>query len=191
MKNLSMRRLLCLIVSYVFSCALGACTSNKGSNEETGSTPPQSTAVDFELSEDKSALAAYYNLGHIKEWYPERILPPKFDYTVDLSNKSVTELWLLRNEIFARNGYLFDDAVLRGYFNQYKWYQPVFDVPDFKVQLNQQEQDFVNKVTARENELKKQRYTTVGSYKMISTDHIYNRAQFINIPAALNDQLAK
>src|SRR4051794_16702596 len=132
MKNLTTRPLQFLIVSCIASCAIVNCTTKKSTSAE----PVQVTAnVDYEVTEDKATLAQYYNLDHIKEWYPERVLPPVFDYSLDLSNKSIVELWLLRNEIFARNGYLFEDAVLRGHFNQFKWYQPIFDVPEFKAQL--------------------------------------------------------
>ena len=155
--------------------------------------PPQAiaNAADYEVVEDKSSTTAYYQLDHIKEWYPERILPPVFDYTQDLSKKSIVELGLLRNEIFARNGYLFDDAVLRGYFNQFKWYQPIFEVPEFKVQLDKQEQQFVDKILALENTLNARRYIKQADYTMISMDHVYNVMQFKTIDETLKQALAK
>lgn len=164
------------------------CATKKG--DETPASEA-SSALPYEVSEDKASLTSYYQLEHIKEWYPERILPPVFDYSMDISKKSVVELWLLRNEIFARNGHLFEDAVLRGYFNQFKWYQPIFDVPEFKAQLNKQEQDFVNKVISHENELKNDRYIKSGSYSMIKMDHVYNQMQFKEIPPELNQLLSR
>lgn len=167
------------------------CTSRKTEAETRAEQAEETSVIAYETVEDKSSLASLYELEHIKEWYPERVLPPVFDYSVDISGNSITELWLLRNEVFARNGYLFEDAVLRGYFSQFKWYQPIFDVPDFKVRLNQEEQDFVNRVLERENELRNERYITADSYKMINVDQVYNRVQFKNVPADLNNQLAK
>lgn len=179
-------------ISFSLLCIVGICLTNcssKKSDEEP--VKGESTALPYEVSEDKSSLASYYQLEHLKEWYPQRILPPIFDYSIDISSKSVVELWLLRNEIFARNGHLFDDAVLRGYFNQFKWYQPIFDVPEFKAQLNKQEQEFVNKVIARENELKNDRYIQTGKYSMISMNHVYNQMQFKEIPTELTHLLSK
>src|SRR5688572_9420662 len=98
------------------------CTSKK-TEAETRTDVAETNTISYETVEDKTALAALYELEHMKDWYPQRVLPPVFDYTVDITWKSAPELWLLRNEVFARNGYLFDDAVLRGYFNQFKWYQ--------------------------------------------------------------------
>src|SRR5687768_4066161 len=93
----------------------GCSTPTQSPEQNVPAAPPvqEVTMTDYEVTEDKSSLAEYYKLDHIKEWYPERILPPVFNYNVDLSNKTVSELSLLRNEIFARNGYLFDDALLR------------------------------------------------------------------------------
>lgn len=173
---------------------LAGCSSKKSGEalvQEALSSTDETTAINYDTAEDKSAVTNVYELEHMKEWYPERILPPDFDYSLDISKKSVTELWLLRNEIFARNGYLFDDAILRGYFNQFKWYQPVFDVPEFKIQLNKQEQNFVNKLIVREDELKAQRYASKDNYSMISMDHVYNLMQFQDVPQVLTDQLSK
>jgi hypothetical protein len=179
-----------LIVSSLIWVALSGCSTKNNNDTGKGSSVPVAD-VGYEVSEDKESLTEYYKLDHIREWYPERILPPVFDFDVDLSNKSVVELWLLRNEIFARNGYLFDDAVLRGHFNQYKWYQPIFDVEGFTVQLNRQEQQFVDKVLKREQELIQNRYVQQGQYKMISMDHVYNTVQFKVMDANLKATLSK
>jgi hypothetical protein len=145
--------------------------------------------VAYQVSDDKSALQRYYELEHIKEWYPERILPPEFNYDQDISKKSLVELWLLRNEIYARNGFLFDDAVLRGHFNEFKWYQPVFDVPDYKLVLNEREHELVEKLLARESELMRERYVQQGDYQLINFSHVYNAMQFKSIPDELKRSL--
>ncbi len=154
---------------------------------DQGEVPVHTT--EFTVAEDKKSLDACWQLDHIKEWYTERIMPPKFDYSIDLSGKTASELWLIRNEIFARNGYLFEDAVLRGYFNQFKWYQPIFDVPEFKVTLNKEEQKFVDRVLAREGDLKDGRVVRQGNYDMIAYDHVFNTVQFKEIPTPLRDAL--
>lgn len=177
-----------LIFSIVVLSTLVNCSQNKEAKSELAKD--NSETANYEVTEDKSSLAEYYEAPHIKEWYPERILPPAFDYNMDISNKSLIDLWLLRNEIFARNGYLFDDAVLRGHFNQFKWYQPIFDLDEFKVQLNKDEQSFVNRVLKRENELAASRYTKKGQYEMVSLDHVYNLIQFKSIDNSLSTKLA-
>lgn len=45
----------------------------------------------------------------------------------DLRDKTSEELSIMRNEIFARYGYVFGDPDLYNYFNQQPWYKPVND----------------------------------------------------------------
>jgi hypothetical protein len=185
---ISVNKKLAILILFI----MGSC-STKQNNQQHAGTEQDSLykAMQVQLSEDKESLRSYYQLEHIKEWYPERILPPPFDFTISLEGLSVVELWLLRNEIYARNGYLFDDAVLRGHFNSFKWYQPVFDVPDFKVQLTSQEQAFIEKVMAKETALVANRYQQVGAYKMIDMAHVYNVSQFQEIPVVMRQALTE
>ncbi|MFN7601706.1 MAG: YARHG domain-containing protein, partial [Bacteroidota bacterium] len=150
-----------------------------------------SPVVEYEVVEDKAQLAAIYELPHMKEWYQKRVLPPKFDFEIDLNNKSYIELLLLQNEVYARNGYLFMDAALRGHFNQFKWYQPVFDVPDFKVQLSRQESDFVNKVLRLKKEKFRNQFIDAGGYKLINPEFVFNRIQFDTVRPELMQKFNK
>lgn len=54
-----------------------------------------------------------------KNTVPQRALTKK-----ELSEKTLYELRLLRNEIFARRGYEFQSKDLKKHFSQFKWYQP-------------------------------------------------------------------
>jgi len=44
----------------------------------------------------------------------------------DVRNKSSQELRIMRNEIYARHGYIFKSEDLRLYFSQQSWYQPMY-----------------------------------------------------------------
>lgn len=146
-------------------------------------------AADSSTVMDKPQLAAFYENPEMKDYYGKRILPPKFDYNMDLSEKTYLELRLLRNGIFARNGYLFQDATLRAYFDQFSWYQPIFDNPEFKVYLSKQEKKVLDKVTQLENAKLAETYTTVGGNKMVSIDHVVNLIQFENMNDSLTEAL--
>lgn len=163
--------LICLLLATTFSCGDTA--------KQTGAkSPVAEQELKIETAADKSQLEAYYQLPHLKEWYTERILPPAFDYKMDLSKKTAMELRLLKNEIYARNGYLFDAAELRGHFSQFKWYQPIFDVPEFKLYLSEQEQAFIEKIDKLEQQAMKNKYVQVGAHQVINTDHVVNLMQF-------------
>jgi hypothetical protein len=45
----------------------------------------------------------------------------------DLAGKSLWELKVMRNEIFARYGYKFKSEEMRKYFDKQKWYEPKYD----------------------------------------------------------------
>jgi hypothetical protein len=45
----------------------------------------------------------------------------------DLAGKSPWELKVMRNEIYARHGYIFKNTELRDYFEKQSWYKPVSD----------------------------------------------------------------
>lgn len=43
----------------------------------------------------------------------------------DIAGKSAWELNIMRNEIYARHGYIFKDPELRRYFESQSWYRPI------------------------------------------------------------------
>lgn len=48
----------------------------------------------------------------------------------DVENLSGWELKIIRNEIFARHGYIFKTEEMRNYFKYEKWYVPMYDNVD-------------------------------------------------------------
>jgi len=49
----------------------------------------------------------------------------------DLSNLTKRDLKIMRNEVFARHGYIFKTFDMRHYFSQQNWYRPIYnDVTD-------------------------------------------------------------
>lgn len=65
----------------------------------------------------------------------------------ELASLNAADLRLMRNEIFARHGFVFKDAALRQYFGGQAWYQP----RAADVRLTPIEQANVNKIQAFEN----------------------------------------
>ncbi|MDY8136828.1 DUF3160 domain-containing protein [Aquimarina sp. 2201CG5-10] len=134
---------------------------------------------------DKIGLEAYYELPHIKEFYDwmEMEYTPleELNYPKDLSVLPYDELRLLRNEIYARNGHLFSDGFLRGHFNQFKWYMPIFEVDDFEVMLSAEEETLVNKILAEEARRKGQKMKEKEGLQLYNADLIVNKKQFAEI----------
>ena len=71
----------------------------------------------------------------------------------DLTGKSLWELKIMRNEIFARYGYKFKTEEMRDYFNKQKWYEPKYD--DVKSKLTEVENYNIKMIKQYENNLQK------------------------------------
>jgi hypothetical protein len=164
--------------------------------------------VPVQLTEDKSLLAKVYARPYIKEYYegygevnegeiPKRAPLPAFDYNQPLAGKSYLDLVLLRNTLYARNGYCFMNATLRRYFDKTAWYTSLWDegtdsagvvsAPKLiPVPLNKQEIAFEQKVLALESKLLAGRLTKQGGFSMINPDFITNQREFLLPPALLS-----
>jgi len=64
-----------------------------------------------------------------------------------LKDKSLQELKLLRNEIFARKGYVFKDKVLQAYFLNTTWYKPNDHA---KIELTDSEKEHILRIKEAE-----------------------------------------
>lgn len=67
----------------------------------------------------------------------------------DLINMSDNELWIARNEIFARHGRIFRNEYLQSYFDSCSWYQPTTDAVDESA-LSEIEKDNLDLIIAME-----------------------------------------
>ena len=71
--------------------------------------------------------------------------------TVVLVGKSLEQLRLIRNEIFARHGFVFKSKDLSEHFNGQDWYKPN---PNFSIEdLSSEEKDLVARIRKKEKEI--------------------------------------
>lgn len=89
--------------------------------------------------------------GQTKSAETEEVVS-SFEYLSEeeLKAKTKEELRLLRNEIFARKGYVFKSEDLSTYFKTKTWYKPDAKVT---VALSDEEQNYIDRVKAIENNL--------------------------------------
>jgi len=69
----------------------------------------------------------------------------------DLEGKTIEELRILRNEIFARKGYVFKDASLNDHFSKQDWYTPNEDA---QIELTKSEKERIVSIKRAEAALK-------------------------------------
>jgi len=64
----------------------------------------------------------------------------------DLKGKSVWNLMVMRNEIFARHGYIFKTPQIKQYFQQQTWYQPeYYDVDTYLTSIERANAKLIRK----------------------------------------------
>jgi hypothetical protein len=162
------------------------------------------------LTEDKTQLAKLYQRPDIKEFYDlgegadafsqeegtHHASLPAFDFNQSLAGKSYLDLLLLRNELYARNGYCFMNSTVRHHFDKRKWYRPVWEAGEYddtgktlqepetlRVPLNKQEAAFVLKIHAQELTLLANRVAPQGGYPMLGLDFVVNQREEPFTPA--------
>lgn len=143
------------------------------------------------LSDTPVDIEKFYKVDCIKEFYTKRVKAPKIDLTQSIANKTAQELRLMRYEVYARKGYLFSDAILRAHFNQFSWYQPIFDVEEFKVYLTPEEKAYIRKIADEENRLHKNDYLQTNGIKSANFEALQNLHQFVAVPEALKNCISK
>ena len=161
------------------------------------------------LTEDKTQLAGQYRRPYIAEYYQtgegaseygtdgsQHTAPlPPFDFKQSLAGKSYLDLLLLRNALYARNGYCFMSSIARAHFDDEKWYRPVWQddsVADGRlvrfagplpVLLNKQEAAFAQKIHAQELVLLAHRVAPQAGFPMLGLDYVVNQGLETIAPA--------
>ncbi|MDH7516160.1 MAG: DUF3160 domain-containing protein [Bacteroidota bacterium] len=116
---------------------------------------------------------------------------PPFDFDRDISNASLEELRYLRNEVYARKGYLFRDAVLRAWFQRFDWYQPEVGKPQSAFKLDAREEAFVQRVKERERQLVARNFVEERGVLRANMRNIVNTRQFTSLSDTLLEKLAE
>ena len=93
-----------------------------------------------------------------------------------LENKSLAELWLMRNEIYARRGRPFKTYELHVHFMSKPWYRPNLDYSDRL--LTRTERANADLILQREQALRRNRYVEVRGVKTVNVDNVANRFQY-------------
>ena len=119
----------------------------------------------------------------------------------DFSKLSLSELRVLRNAFAARQGYCFMSADLRAIFGQTSWYDSLMyehwneeddgTTPTKHVSYTKQETAFINKLKARENELKTKNFKPATKGWRVNVNNLVNPFQVEELPAQLSEALGK
>jgi YARHG domain len=114
-------------------------------------TPVERQNIEIIRSREEANVAAPYPQSASMGRWPETSI-----YVVrpdDLLHYSPQDLRLMRNEIYARHGYVFNDPFLQGYFSGQAWYRPRGNNSQAEAELNPVEKRNIDIIRSREEEL--------------------------------------
>lgn len=81
----------------------------------------------FDKSNKSKAFSnKIFSSNDFKIRYKKKSNELKVNYKQDLSKLQIQDLRLLKFTLLAKNGYIFQDATLRDYFCNQKWFQPIY-----------------------------------------------------------------
>ncbi|MEM9023635.1 MAG: DUF3160 domain-containing protein, partial [Bacteroidota bacterium] len=104
---------------------------------------------------------------------------PDLNVPEDLSALSLAEVRLLRNELYARKGWLFRDAILRTYFFQHReWYHPMYEYDQMRGEFSKEEAALLEQLKAREQALLENNLIVDDGRQRINTANLANPFQF-------------
>ena len=145
------------LLFFIFMIFLGAPTlaqtvDDRGTDEEVA--PP---APGYSPPVSRSAPAPQAARGGRWPWTSRRPIQPE-----ELGSLSSGELELMRNEIYARHGWIFNRRDLRNYFESQPWYRPKGDLSNLEesnrwveAELTPVEKRNIQIIVSRERELRR------------------------------------
>ena len=118
------------------------------------------------------------------------INPPERKLTqIEIENKSVSELWVLRNSIFAKHGRTFKTYELHALFMKQSWYKPS---KSFKrSNLSQIDLFNIDLLHTQEKILKKNNYLNDKETKRVKFENVYNAFQYPSFNNYEKEKLSK
>lgn len=116
-------------------------------------------------------ILAFLILTSCNSSQPDKVV--RYDYEELLTKKSF-ELKIIRNEIFARHGYIFKSQDLADYFGKQNWYKPQFDNVDSYLTVDEKEyieivlqaENYVKRLESFKDYLAESSETTIGKVEL-------------------------
>jgi hypothetical protein len=151
-----------------------AAEENKNKTTESWNVVSQDT-FPFEEKINISPGPYPINTEIFNKIYPQKIqFAINYD-TLDFSKLSSEELYYKKLAIYAAKGFFFRGALERRYFEQQKWYQPIYWEDNFYISLNAREKKWIEQIEKEEK--KRAPFITISNK---TNAVVLNSSQIIN-----------
>ncbi|MEW7291205.1 DUF3160 domain-containing protein [Aquimarina sp. 2304DJ70-9] len=183
------------IILLLVSLTLLSCGGNEKPKDKPVVEEKTNTISEIIKGDQESTLPLFSDKGLNVEQLKNDI-----DLEMDVSDLSLSDIRILRNAFAARQGYCFMKADLRGVFSTTSWYDTRMEErywaeeeekPMPPISYTDDEQKFIAKLKARENELKAKNFVLESSRKFPNLNNIVNLFQMEKIPSELMEALAQ
>lgn len=122
-----------------------------------------------------------YDTTMFNRHYDQRIFPPIINLNQSLDNKSISDLYLLKNTLLAMKGKVFIDATLASHFKKLPWYQPPFWRDNFEIELSDEEKIFIIRIDQKISDLRESKSSQTDG---VIAQHAVNLFQYKNLPSS-------
>lgn len=180
-----MKRYLILHTVTILIIVMSSCKNEKSDNATDNDNIQQMiTKMDSMINESISIpedTLDFLDFGDLMDCQriSKEIIPEIIKYALS------SEIRIIRNELFARKGYIFKNDFLKAYFNLRTWYRPRFSTMDTTI-FSADEKDFLDTLIIYESRNKDY---TQESFKTMLFDLIKNSNHSLEIPISLWKQV--
>lgn len=114
-----------ILVPFIALAFIGAICSK---SDETASNDQKKKELETKKNSEGSLSNSNNTAGSTSSIYPQA--SDKLLTSDDVSNLDAWELKIMRNEIYARHGYIFKTPEMKDYFSSQRWYSPRYENVD-------------------------------------------------------------
>ena len=157
----------------------------KAQTEETTAEDPNAPKMSFDCDLPTYISGCHVDIENMKD---------KVDLDMDISQLNLADLRVLRNIFAAQQGYCFKDAFLQHMYCATSWY---WDIAIEKawgdpvvVKYTPEQEEFIEKIKAREEELQKSNYNPLEGY-LVNYNNVCNMYQMKDAENGFKDLISK
>ncbi|MBR5982714.1 MAG: DUF3160 domain-containing protein [Bacteroidales bacterium] len=189
MKRLSISA---LCVVFAVSMIVFGCKSKDNKDGETAKTEevvkkenPDAPKMTFDCDLPTYISGCHVDIENMKN---------KVDLDMDISKFNLADLRILRNIFAAQQGYCFTDAFLRHVYGATSWYYDIAIEKAYgdpvKVKYTDEQNKFIEKIKAREEELQKSNFNPLEGY-LVNYNNVCNMYQMKDAENGFKDLISK